>query len=190
MKLNDWINKSLWKSLADAKLMELVAKDEKVAFAILFDRHKESLFNYALSILKDRAKSEEVVQEIFLKLYELRCEYKEMGKLSAYLYRMIRNKCFDSLKKKGEVLLGEDEDFSNQVDETFERVVTKARLELIDRLFCELKDVDREIFLLWAKGESIRSISNIVESSEGAVKTRLHRIKKDMIRKVEKRRSA
>jgi len=184
MKINDWFNRSIWKSLSDSELMKLVSRDEKVAFAILFDRHKVALFNYALSILKDRAKAEEVTQETFLKLYEVRDQYKEMGRLRAYLFRLTRNRCFDIMKKKGEVLLGEDEEFSNLVDETFEKNVTRAKLEMIDRYFQELKAIDQEIFLLWAKGESIRSISSIIESSEGAIKTRLHRIKKEMTSKM------
>lgn len=184
MKINDWLNRAKWKNLSDSKLMELVARDERVAFAILFNRHKEALFNYSLSILKNRAKAEEVTQEIFLKLYEMRHEYKEMGKLRSFLFRLVRNKSFDILKKKSEVLLGEEEEFSSHEDETFEKTLNKMRIEVLDKYYFELKSIDREILLLWVKGEAIRTIAEIIESSEGAVKTRLHRIKKEMTSKM------
>ena len=58
------------------------------------------LYRFALSILKNNHDAEDVVQEIFLKLWNMRNELETINNLAAFAYKMTRNLCLDRLKMK------------------------------------------------------------------------------------------
>lgn len=65
----------------------------------LYEKHRVGLFRYALSILKDPAEAEDVMQETFVRLITSGVRY-EPGKEQAWLYKVARNLCFDILRKR------------------------------------------------------------------------------------------
>lgn len=58
------------------------------------------LYRFAVSILKNNHDAEDVVQEIFLKLWNMRNELETINNLAAFAYKMTRNLCLDRLKMK------------------------------------------------------------------------------------------
>jgi RNA polymerase sigma-70 factor (ECF subfamily) len=179
----NWAKKAKYNGLSDSELCKLVSKSNDVAFSVIYERYKLDAFNYALSILKDKARATDATHDAFLKFYEKRKSYNEEGKFKAYFFRIIRNRCFDILKKKTEVLV-ENEielEFSSKDDAIFDEVLTKMTLAELDTHFYKLDDLDREIFILWIKGFSMKEISEISKMKESFVKTKIHRIKKKFI---------
>ena len=183
LNIKDWWKRAKYSGLEDRELSRLVSKSDQVAFSVIYERHKLGAYNYALSILKDKAKAIEATHDSFLKLYEKRDSYNEEGKFKAYFYRMIRNRCFDILKKKTEVLVESEYELetSTKEDSVFDEVLNNMTLTEIDKRFYEFSEVEREIFLLWAKGFSMKEISEVTENKESFVKTKIHRIKKKFI---------
>lgn len=65
-----------------------------------YEQYKTGIFRFALSILRDRALAEDVLQETFLKLLSGKYTVYE-GKEQAWLYKVARNLCYDILRNRG-----------------------------------------------------------------------------------------
>ena len=69
-----------------------------MAFEQVFKAHFKSLHGYALAILKDESTAEEVVQNIFFKLWDKAEALTITGPIAAYLYRAVHNESLNFLK--------------------------------------------------------------------------------------------
>lgn len=65
----------------------------------LFREHYEGLSRYAFSILKDQGEAEDIVQKLFVKLWEKRKEIEIWKDVKAYLYRSTYNASLNELKR-------------------------------------------------------------------------------------------
>ena len=75
----------------------LVVRDE-AAFELVFKTHYKNLYAYALTILKDEDEAEEIVQQVFFKLWERSEQLNIDGPIAAYLYRAVHNESLNFLK--------------------------------------------------------------------------------------------
>jgi len=71
--------------------------DEKV-FEQVFMQHFKALHGYAFTMLQDEAQAEEMVQNVFLRLWEQRKSLHIQLSLKAYLYRSVYNECMNYIK--------------------------------------------------------------------------------------------
>lgn len=78
-------------------LQSLQEGDDRV-FEMIFKEHFSSLHAYAFTILKDEVSAEEVVQSLFLRLWEKRATLDIRTSLKSYLYRATYNDCMNMLK--------------------------------------------------------------------------------------------
>lgn len=83
-------------TLSDKELMRKMQKSES-AFEIIFDRHWSRLYTYAFNVLKDQSVCEDLVQEVFIDLWQKRKE-KEIENLSAFLLQAIKFKIFNHIR--------------------------------------------------------------------------------------------
>lgn len=65
---------------------------------ILFRNHYDELSRYAFSILKEQESAEDIVQKLFIKLWEKRNELGGINHVKAYLYQSVYNTCINELK--------------------------------------------------------------------------------------------
>lgn len=72
----------------------------KYNFDIAFELYAKPLVNYANSFLNDFNLSEDVVQEVFLRLWEIRYEINIYNSLKEYLFRSVRNKCINKRRNQ------------------------------------------------------------------------------------------
>lgn len=84
----------------DAKLVSLVVKGNESAFREVMDRHQGAIYGFALRFLKDAQEAEDSAQEVFLRLYRTAADYQPRASLRTYLFRIAKNLCIDSLRKK------------------------------------------------------------------------------------------
>lgn len=77
---------------------ELIRKGGQQAFRRVFDRYYPGMVQYAYRFLYDRSVSEDLVQEIFIDLWENAGSYDVKYSLKAYLFRSVRNRCLNHLK--------------------------------------------------------------------------------------------
>jgi RNA polymerase sigma-70 factor (ECF subfamily) len=66
----------------------------------MFELYAKPLVNYANSFLNDFNLSEDIVQEVFLRLWEIRKEINIYNSLREYLFRSVRNKCINKRRNQ------------------------------------------------------------------------------------------
>jgi len=86
--------------LSETSLLASLKKGDEIAFEKVFKTHFDSLYNYAYTILKNESAAEEVVQQVFFKIWEKRESLPEETVLKAYLYRAVHNESLNNIKRQ------------------------------------------------------------------------------------------
>ncbi|MGB7291686.1 MAG: sigma-70 family RNA polymerase sigma factor [Thermodesulfobacteriota bacterium] len=177
----------------DYELIELFVKDnDQDAFEEIFNRYVDKIYGISLRITRNPARAEEVLQEVFLTLITKADTFRGEAKFSSWLYRVTVNTSFMHLRaeKKYESTLSLEnyvpydekgtlmgrikaKDWSSRPDILIFR---KEGIELIEKAVNELPESYRVVFHLRdVEGLSNEEISNILDLTIPAVKSRLHR---------------
>ena len=80
-------------------LLQLTAGGDENAFRRIYDNYRNKLYSYALKLTKKEALAEEIVQDAFLKIWVNRIDLNEVQKFDSYLHTIVRNQCFNCLKR-------------------------------------------------------------------------------------------
>jgi RNA polymerase sigma factor (sigma-70 family) len=86
----------------DEDIMLALCQGNEQAFAVLYARYSAKVFAYLLSKISDRPAAEDLLQEIFLKVYRFKFQYKKDLSFKAWLFTISRNTFFDFLRSKPE----------------------------------------------------------------------------------------
>lgn len=86
-------------SYNEIDLLKKVAEGNEPAFRTLFDLHRDKIYYIAYRLLKTEAASEDVVQEVFIKLWLNREKLAPLDNFPAYLNTITRNHIFSQLRK-------------------------------------------------------------------------------------------
>jgi len=81
-------------------LLMQVAKGDQKSFSILFESYHQQLGSYLFSITKDNEVTEEIVQEIFIKVWVNREELCKVNNFKAYLFTISKNRLLNFLRDK------------------------------------------------------------------------------------------
>jgi RNA polymerase sigma-70 factor (ECF subfamily) len=84
----------------DEKLIARFRDGDMNAFRKIYNSFCKPLYRFAFSYLKDSFEAEEIVQDVFLKVWEKRDEVDEHKSFKSYLYRITVNKIFNELKHR------------------------------------------------------------------------------------------
>jgi RNA polymerase sigma-70 factor (ECF subfamily) len=88
-------------SLTDLQLLERIATRDMSAVAALYDRHSRALYSLIHRILRDVGDAEDVLQEVFLRVWEKADTYDPvLGSPMAWLVRIARNRAIDRVRAK------------------------------------------------------------------------------------------
>lgn len=90
----------LYHAYNDFDLAELLSAGDEKAFAEIFNRYNQKLFIYAFNRLHNEEEAKDVVQDIFVNLWNKRSGYALNTTLTGYLYTSVRNKAFDLFAHK------------------------------------------------------------------------------------------
>lgn len=79
-------------------LLSALRQDNKEAFSLLFQKYYTDLVLFCGSFVRDKSSCEDIVQSIFLKLWNDRRSIRIETSLKSYLLRAVRNSCFDEFR--------------------------------------------------------------------------------------------
>jgi RNA polymerase sigma-70 factor, ECF subfamily len=166
---------------SDEQLMtNLDGPEVEVALSKLYDRYSRTVFGVGLKILSDRSMAEELVQEVFLKVWRSSGTFDpSRGSFSTWLYRVTRSVALDLYRKRahrirqvadGQLHIAAERDSSagpqELVDESWLSWRVSRALEVLDASHREVID------LAYFGGLSQREISERTGVPLGTVKTR------------------
>lgn len=83
----------------ESTLLSMLAQDNEYAFQLLFDRYQPQIYKVALLYVKSPVLAEEIVQDVFLKVWFQRKDIKEVKSFEAWLFILSRNYIINYLKK-------------------------------------------------------------------------------------------
>lgn len=83
----------------DDALLVQIRQDDQQAFKVLYDRYWGALWGYARNAMEDADDAEDIVQELFITLWEKRSQLQIHTSLKAYLYRAVLNKVIDRIDR-------------------------------------------------------------------------------------------
>ncbi len=121
-------------NIPDDELAALIAADSPDAFRILFDRYHTALTLFALRFLGDEDAACDVVQTVFLTIYEQRGRLEIHTSLRSFLYQSVRNRCLNEIKSRKvrrlyfDAELAQSEPGSPAVEQAVEQSELEARL--------------------------------------------------------------
>ena len=84
--------------LSEQEIISAIRQGDERIFEATFRKYYQSLCNYANSILKEMDEAEEVVQNLFLSIWEKRTDLEINVSLKSYLYRAVHNHCLNRIK--------------------------------------------------------------------------------------------
>ena len=163
-------------------------------FTTVFDTHKKRVYNTVLSLLQNREETEDVVQEVFIKVYETLPQFKGESSLSTWIYRIAVNKSLDALKAKKTKkrsgflvsLFGDKKDESKPLDvpDFVHPGVIAENKELATTLFKainQLPDNQKVAFTLCKMdGLNYAEIAEVMQVSTPSVESLLFRAKQNL----------
>lgn len=181
------------KDRTDEQLMSSLRSGQKPALEELVRRYQTDLFRFCLHFLRDVERSKELAQETFIRVYTARDRFDSSRKFKPWVMRIAKNLCLNEIKRKKAVPMESLEEYASSArsesgeifptsaDGPDEQLMEKERLVVLTRALDGLPDDAREIVTLrFFQRMSAKEIADIVGSSEGAVRTRLHRILKSL----------
>jgi len=90
---------SLDSDSSDELLMSAIRQKNTYAFELLFKRYKTAIIAYALRMVQDEQKAQDLAQEIFLRILKKRDSYNPGKKFSSWMYRIATNACIDEIRR-------------------------------------------------------------------------------------------
>ncbi len=133
------------------------------------------LLSYAKWLIKDESDAQEIVQDVFLKIWESGQVYEADPRLKAYLFKAVKNKALNFLRDKKKFSRDENEaiviDYQMNAQERLEFNTLKAQ---IDFAIGRLPDRCKMVFLLKRReGLSHKAIAELMEISEKTIENQM-----------------
>lgn len=160
-------------------LQQRIARfDDQWAYKELFTALYSSLYAFARSLVKAKESAEEVVSDVFIRIWEKRKELEKIENLKVYLYVATRNIAFNYLDKQKRNATSPLEDFHAEFTSVYfdpeQLLITADMLALIQKAIDELPHKCRMIFKL-AKEEGLkyREVAEILDISIKTVENQL-----------------
>jgi len=85
--------------ISDEELMMMYRNDDAAAFAILYSRHKGGMYRYVRRQCSDQCITDELFQDIWMKLIQSRQQYQVKAKFTTWLYTIARHHLIDHYRK-------------------------------------------------------------------------------------------
>lgn len=169
----------------DFALMVRVAEGNHDAFRQLVERHQNAVIGTVTKMLGNSADSEDIAQQVFLRIWRHAKRYRPDAKFTTYLFTITRNLVFNETRRRGrkkEVSAEELEENSNHLiegssDQRPDRELLQAELQqAVDNAISALPDVQRMAVVLRRYDQlSYEEIADVLKLSVSAVKSLLFR---------------
>ncbi len=159
-------------------LLQRTAEGSREAFSILYTHYYTGLYRFVFFILKSPEDSEEIIQDIFLKIWVKRQTLPGIRSFGDYLFRMAKNRILDDSKRsRTHRRLNRQiaPDTEEGTDSPFDDLLFQQYHVAAQEAIRQLSDRRREIFLMNARDElTAREIAVLLNISLPAVKKQLH----------------
>src|SRR5690349_19739727 len=170
----------------DAELMLRVRDGDQASFALLLERHRGPVIHFMYRMVQNQAVSEELAQEVFLRVYRSRTTYEPTAKFTTWLFRIATHVALNSIRdrknEKGhesldeETLDGVGRQVADRQQTVEQEMVREAKLREVRQAIETLPAKQRAAVLMHKyEGLDYAQIAGVLSCSESAVKSLLFR---------------
>ncbi len=183
--------------MTEWELIEQLKQKSEIAFKTIVDTWQDMVYNTVIGILQNAEDAEDVSQEVFIKVYETIQNFKGESKFSTWIYRIAVTKSLDHLRRKKrkkrfafiESLFGKNDEIIHDPPDFFHPGVAlenKQDNTVLFKAIAQLPQNQSTAFVLnKVEGLSYRQISEVMQMSESAVDSLLHRAKNNLKKNLE-----
>ena len=163
---------------SDEELVVAVAQGHPPALELIYQRHGGPIYALARRVLVDDSLAEEVVQEVFLKLWQEPERFDpQRGALRSFLYRQAHSRAVERIRAEEARRRREDRHDRENLrmpDDLETEAWQLIRSELVKEAVAELSEGEREaITLAYFGGKSYREVATQLDVPEGTIKGRI-----------------
>jgi RNA polymerase sigma-70 factor (ECF subfamily) len=187
------------KKVSDSVLIERFRNGSMAAFEEIVARYESKVFNLAMRFTRNQEDAEEVLQDVFTTIYKKLAGFEGKSAFSSWLYRIIVNAAFMKLRKRKQHTTVSIEDLAPAVKQyCIDRegmsesrsdtlTINKELRDRVQGAIDRLPEQYRAVFVLRdVDGLSNQEVSEILDLSIPAVKSRLHRSRLMLRRKLQR----
>ncbi|MBK7075505.1 MAG: sigma-70 family RNA polymerase sigma factor [Myxococcales bacterium] len=184
-------------SVRDRELVRRLRERDERAFRELVSEHRDRVYNLTYRMLGNRAEAEDVAQEVFITVFKTIDSFREEAKFSTWLYRVAVNHCKNRIK----YLARRHDRSKDELDENAgavaeagppgpmrrpDRAVEGAQMEVVLQEAINSLDEEHRAVVILREIEdlSIEEICEITGLPDGTVKSRLHRARLALRKKI------
>jgi len=173
-------------STNDEELISLYYQGDQEALKVIFQRHKDKLFNFALRFVGNRADAEDAVSHVFMMVCEKRYAIKPGASFKTWAYTVARNICLSKIRSRGKFFSlwspKNDPNYDQAIDVIDQKAIAREQLSqkeimaIIQNAINKLPEEQKEALLLREyNGFTYEEIAQVLECSLEKVKVLIFR---------------
>jgi len=169
------------------ELMLQVQRGNMAAFELLFEQYRLPVFNFLYRMVNgERGSAEDLLQEVFVKIYDARKYYEPTAKFSTWLFTIVRNHCLNFLMSRRYRQGRQTISLEAMTEEHQGKVGGTGEIgELLEQAIGRLPDEYKEVFILHAvEGMSHQDVAEVLKMNPATVRTNYHRARTILREKV------
>ena len=173
----------------DQAVIDRVLAGDRDAFGILIERYSDPLYRHAYGMTGSADVAEDILQVSFIKAFHHLGEVR--GRFDAWVFRIVANGCKDWLKNIRRTHLSYEEDDQPSGYETPDEELDRGEIRRdLDRALAALPSSLREAFVMkHVEGRSYEEMADLLDTTVGALKMRVHRAREALQKLLEDRYS-
>ena len=174
--------------LDDSILIQRTLDGDVKSFEEIVKRYNIMVYTLAYKVLKNREESEELAQDVFLKVYSSLNGFNMKSKLSTWIYRITYNSSINKFKsQKRKIVTTEIDRYSefnaSALPDAHNNVAETEKRKIVNDSILKLPEADRIIITLYYYEElPIKEIAEITALSAQNVKVKLHRSRQKLFK--------
>jgi len=167
---------SALQKLTDKILADRATAGDVDAFGVLFKRYSKKVYRFAYFRIHDQESIDDIVNSVFLQLWEVCQTGVRIENIKAYIYRIARNQIIDHYRlRKDHVDLKEAQIVLDETD-IHDDMIKNSDIQNLLKNLDKLRDEYKEILQLrYIDDFDLEEISLVLDKSIGAVKVTIHR---------------
>src|SRR5664279_4299169 len=147
---------------------------------LLYERYNRQLFRFLFNMTRQKELSEDMLQNVFLRMLKYPDGFMGFGEFKMWMYHIARNTLYDHFRKVKRTPVHIDvKEFEEKIEgelHTDAQLEKEQELRILERALGKLSDENRELLILCRFQElKYNEIAMILNTTEGAIKVRVHR---------------
>jgi RNA polymerase sigma-70 factor, ECF subfamily len=160
---------------SDEALIKAIGLGDRNAMTLLYGRHHIRVYRFALRVIDDPTRAEDIVSDVFLEVWRQAHRFEARAQVPTWLLAITRNKAVTEARRRSDKQLDcETIEVADLADDPEICLQKRDRSEILRRCLSQLSAVQREILdLVYYHERSIAEAAEIVGVPANTVKTRM-----------------